>query len=76
MISNKHRNVYSTLNYIEHLIILASVMKCVSIFAFASVAGIPLGIVSSAVGIKIYAITAVIKKHNTIIEKKRENTIK
>ena len=76
MISNKHSNVYSTLNYTEHLIILASVIRCVSIFAFASVAGIPVGIVSSALGINIYAITAVIKKHNTIIEKKRKNTIK
>ena len=51
-------------------------MRYVSIFASASVAGIPVGIVSSAVGIKIYAITAVIKKHNTITEKKRKNTIK
>ena len=42
------------LNYIEHLLILVStVTGCVSIFAFASLVGIPVDITSSAAGLKI-----------------------
>ena len=60
--SKKHKKVCTTLNYIEHFLILASaVTGCVSIFAFASLVGIPIGIISSAVGLKIYTITTVIK---------------
>ena len=60
--SKKHKKVCTTLNYIEHFFILASaVTGCVSIFAFASLVGIPIGIISSAVGLKIYTITTVIK---------------
>ena len=37
MLSKKHKNVYTTLNYIEHFLILASpITGCVSISAFAS----------------------------------------
>ena len=37
MLSKKHKNVYTTLNYIEHFLILASpITECVSISAFAS----------------------------------------
>ena len=43
------------MNYIEHLLILAS--GCVSISAFASAVGILVGIASSAVGLKICVIT-------------------
>ena len=49
-------------NYIEHFFILASVdTGCISISAFASLLGIPIGITSSALGLKICAITAGIK---------------
>ena len=51
------------MNYIEHLLILSStVTGCISISAFASLVGIPIGITSSAIGLKICAITAAIKK--------------
>ena len=49
----KHRKPCMSLNYIEHLLILASVVTgCVSISAFASLNGIPIGIASCAVGKK------------------------
>ena len=44
-----------------------AVTGCVLIFAFASLVVIPTGITSSAVGIKICAITAGIKKYKSII---------
>ena len=46
---------------------------CVSISAFASLVGIPIGITSSAIGLKICAITAGIKKYKSIIKKKKKN---
>ena len=58
--SKKHKNVCTTLNHIEHL---ASVVTgCVSISAFASLVGISIDITSSTVGLKIYSISAEIKK--------------
>ena len=63
LISKKHKKTCRYLNYTEHLLILAStVTGCVSVSAFASLVGIPVGIASSAVGIKICAIIAGIKK--------------
>ena len=60
--SKKHKKVYTVLNYIEQLLILASVVtRCVSIFAFASLLGISFRNTSSAFTIKICAITAEIK---------------
>ena len=58
--SKKHKMVCNILNYINHLFILATtVTGCVSISAFASLAGIPVGIASSEVGIKIYIKTEI-----------------
>ena len=72
--SKKYKKIRKTPNYIEHLLILASVViiGCVSISAFASLAGIPIGITSSAVELKICAITAGIKKYKPIIKKKKK----
>ena len=54
----KDKNVCATLNHIEHLRILASVVTgCVSI-SFVSLVGIPIGITSSAAGLTIIAMTA------------------
>ena len=44
----------------------------VSVSTFASLFGIPKGIVSAAVGLKICAITSGIKKYKFIIKKKRK----
>ena len=53
MMSKKHTKVYTTLNYIEHFLILSSTITgCVSIFAFASLNGIYIEITSSAIGLR------------------------
>ena len=62
-----------SLNYVKHMLILAlTVIGCVSISAFASLVFVPVGITDSAVGTKICAITARIKKYKSIIKKKKE----
>ena len=43
---------------------------------FASLVDIPIGIASSAIGLKICAITAGIKKYESIIKKKKKSVIK
>ena len=49
--SKKHKKICRGLYYIEHLLILISrATGCVSISAFASLVGIPIGITISAVG--------------------------
>ena len=71
--SKKHGKVCKTLNYIEHFLILASTITgCILISSFASLLGIPIGITSSAIGLKIYIITAGIKKFKSIIKKKKK----
>ena len=71
--SRKHNQVCTTLNYIEHFLILASaVTRFISISAFVSLVGIPLGIMSSVIGLKIFAIAAGIKKCKSIINKKKK----
>ena len=67
----KYEKTCKYLNHIDHFLILASAgTGCVSISAFASLVAIPIGITSSAEGIKICAITAGIKKLKSIIRKK------
>ena len=62
--SEKYKKTCKYLNYVEHLLILASTDTAyVSISTFHSLVAIPVGITSSAVGIKICAITAGIKKY-------------
>ena len=59
-------------NYINHLVILASAITgCVPVSTFVSLVGIPTGITSSTVGLKICAIAAPIRKYKLIIKKKR-----
>ena len=51
--SKKHKKVCTTLNYIEHLLVLTTVViECFSISAFASLLGITIGITSSAIELK------------------------
>ena len=71
--SKKHKKVYRVLNYIEHLLIsISTISGCVSISAFASLAGISRGITISAIGLKNSVITAGIKRYKSIIKKKKE----
>ena len=59
LMSRKHKKVYATLNYIEDFLRLASAIAgCISISAFASLIGIPIGIATCAIGLKICAIAA------------------
>ena len=61
------------LNYVEQLLILDStITRCVSVSAFALLVCVFAGSKSSAVGLKICAITARIKKYKSIIKKKRK----
>ena len=70
--SKKHKKVCTTLNHIEHFLILASTITgCISISTFASLIGIRIRITSSAIGLKFCAITAGIKRYKSIIKKKK-----
>ena len=56
--SEKHKKVCRVSNYFEHFLVFASAASgFVSISAFASLVGVPVCIVSSAVGLKIYALS-------------------
>ena len=71
LMSKKHKRVCRVLNYIDDLLIaIFTITECVSISDFASLVGIPIGITSSAIGLKICVITAEIKKYKSIIKKK------
>ena len=62
--SNKHKNICGILNNIECLLILVStVTGCVFISAYVSLVGIPVGIASSVVGLKICVKTTGIKNY-------------
>ena len=59
LISKKQKKVCTTLNYIEHFLIVAiTVTGCVSISAFSFLVVIPIRITSFAIGLEICAITA------------------
>ena len=67
--SKKHEKFCRVLNYIDHsLIVYSTISGCVSISAFTSLVGIPIGIASSTIVLK----TAGIKMYTSIIEKKRK----
>ena len=71
--SKKHKKVCTTLNYIEHFLVLTStITRFISISVFAFLLGIPIGIATSEIGLKICAITAGIKKYKSIIKKKKK----
>ena len=71
LMSKKHKRVCRVLNYIDDLLIaIFTITECVSISDFASLVGIPIGITSSAIGLKICVITAEIKKYKSIIKRK------
>ena len=77
LMSEKYKKTCKYLNYVENLLILVStVTGSVSISAYPSLVCVPVGIMRSAVGIKICAITAGIKKYKSIIKKLKKNMIK
>ena len=65
--------MHKILNYFEHfLLLISAVSGCVSISAFVSLFNIPVGNTSSAVELKMCALTAGIKKYKSIIKKKKK----
>ena len=61
------------MNYYEHVLILVStVIGCVSISVFTWLVCALVGTASSAVGMKICAITAGIKNYKSVIKKKKK----
>ena len=73
LMSKKHKQFCTNLNYIEYFLTLTSTITgCISISAFASLIGIPIGNISYARGLKISAIAAGIKKYKSIIEKRKK----
>ena len=59
----KHKNVCTTLNYFQPFLILAfAITGCISVSAFTSLLDIPIEITSSAIGLKICAVTSGTKK--------------
>ena len=74
LVVKKHKKVCTTPNYIEHFLIEGSkITGCVSIFAFASSVGIPIGIKKSIIELKICVIAVAIKKCKSRIYKKKKN---
>ena len=77
LMSKKHEKDCRVLSYIDHSFILinqliSTVTECVSISAFASLVGVPIGIISSAIGLKICAITAGIENYKSVNKKKKK----
>ena len=67
------KKVCRALNYFEHFLVFVSALSgSVSISAFVSLVGFPVGIASCGVGLKICAVTAGIKKFKSIIKEKRK----
>ena len=74
MISKKHKKFCTNWNYIEHFLVLASTITgCISISAFASLFGVSIRIMSSAISFKSFAVTTEIKKCKSILKKKKRN---
>ena len=75
--NNLMRKYKEVLNYIQQLLILVFTLTgYFSISDFASLVGIPIGIMSSAIGLKICVITAGIIKYKSIVMKRKRSMIK
>ena len=73
MLSNKNKKGCTTLNYIKRFLILVfAVTIYISISDFASLVDISQGILSSTIGLNIYAIIARIKKYKLITKKDKK----
>ena len=63
--------MYWTLNNFTHFLdFVSAVSGCVSIFAFAFLVSVPVGIRISAVKLKTFALSLLIEKYKSIIKKK------
>ena len=73
--SRKHKNVCATLNYIEISYLSFYNYWMYFNFCFGSLLGIPIGIISSEIGLKICTIAKGIKKYKWIFKKKNHDKI-
>ena len=65
VMSKKHKKVCRVLNYIhDSLIAISTITGCVSIPAFTSLVGIPIGVTSSAIGLKIKKLSQELKSRS------------
>ena len=72
--SEKHKKTCKDWNYFENLHNLSSAFTgCVSVSALNSLIAFHVGIKSSAIGLKIHAITTRIRNYKSIIKKKKKN---
>ena len=71
--NKKDKKFCTTLNYIEHFLILGSTVTQAFPYQLilTGIVGIPIRITNSAIELKIYARTAGIKKYKLIIKKKK-----
>ena len=54
LMSKKHKKVCRVFSFIHHsFIVISTITGCVSLSCFASLVGVPIGITSSAMGLKI-----------------------
>ena len=60
--------MYGSKLHWDFLILTFAVTVCISISAFATLVDISIGILSSTIGLNIYAIIARIEKYKSIIE--------
>ena len=87
--SRNHKEVCRALNYLKHFLVLVSAGGgCVSISAFVSLLGVPVGIANYALGLKFFAVNEELetisqssqkgKKHENIklLAKAKLNAIK
>ena len=71
--TKKHKKVCTTLNSTKHILILGSTAAgCNSISDFAFLVSIPIGITTSAIGLRFWAISAAIRNYKSIIKKKKK----
>ena len=77
LMSRRHRKFYTAQNYIKNFFILQSTITGrISISTFVSLVGIPIGITSSAIGLKNCAINARIKKYQQLGDESHKLNIK
>ena len=75
--SRKHKKFCTTLNHIEHFLILASIFTgCFPISAFASLLGIPIGNTNFAIKLKKCAKAEEIKNISQYLRKRKRSMIK
>ena len=73
MVSKGYKKVFKALNYFEHLLVLdTAVTGCVSISAFASLVGTPIANTTSSVELKNSGISVEIKKHKSVVKKRKK----